>query len=95
MNSPNRNIDQDRSNFLKLIKTIIIQELHAIISSSDHKSWIAGLTRKDRRKIKDNNLKIAEIATDYFMNNDKHCSTDEVEVNNLFSQSIKEAIRHL
>lgn len=81
--------------FFSLYNNAISYALHAIISSKDYKSGLANFTRDERNLIKSNHESIAEIATNFFIDNGGSDLVDESVVNDLIHKAIKHALKHI
>jgi len=79
--------------YLALYRTVFLYELQAIISSNDYKSRYANFNRDDKKKIKENNKGIAEIAANYFIKNNGANLDDINIVDKLVVKSIQFALK--
>ncbi len=95
MQSPNQNGLLTADDYLLIYCNVFNQELHGIISSGDYKPYLADISRTNKRKIKENHERLAEIAANYFIQNDGSDLEDESAVEKLFRESISYAIREI
>jgi len=95
MRSPNLNNNFGGNDSYELYKQIIYEGLQSIVYSKDYIKIYAPYDRVDRKKIKDNQLKIAELATEYFINNNGHDLSDPTEIGKLIRTSINEAVKQI
>ncbi len=92
MPSPNQNTPINADDCFALYHNIFFDQLHAILSPKDYKSRYANLSREDKRKIKENHKELAEVAVKYFLDKNGDVLEDENAVDNLFEESILNAL---